>query len=601
MRFTAPFLLTLLATLARAQSPCQSVAEWTPCEVTIELSADALKAHPNPVASVDLWGEFRSPAPKYRTRRLPAYWDGGRRMVIRFTPDDAGAWTWRITGNLPEADGKEGQFTVAANTENGFIRPANLHFWIHPETFKPHLWMGDDHPDLFTMGSADFDRLVAARAAQKFTHLRALVMAPGSQPFTAPDKPNLQFFATMDARMSAIYKSGLATDLVLAPDSATLARVFSGWAERERFLRYVVARYDAYNVTWEIAGAFEDTAAGRNIVKELGLALRRFDPYNHPGTSGAQVTSSALLGDKWVSHIIENSPDPALGSIEHQKYALPLVNVGFAAAGATGAEFRKALWDSTMNGQWPVSRIAAVDSAETKAMQTWAETLANTRYWELEPWFEIDGGRAVCLPDVEYLVYIEKPGPFSLMVERHNYDVYWINPATGERTKEKKDWKGEEFTGQPPDPSHDWILHLSRDGHKAGMLKSYKFDSRGDDEQPPNQLQEVETSIAKVPFTLVSPKPDETTLTAGESVPFQIKLRRETKGTRRMLYLATGEVVLDGSGARIIGTGSSGEWHIPAEMLVNESGVLNVRIEALNAAGKLYALDVVFPVKKAAK
>jgi hypothetical protein len=601
MRFTAPFLLTLLAALARAQSPCQNVAEWTPCEVTIELSGDALKAHPNPAASVDLWGEFRSPAPKYRTRRLPAYWDGGHRMVIRFTPDDAGAWTWRITGNVPEADGKEGQFTVAENTQNGFIRPANLHFWVHPDTIKPHLWMGDDHPDLFTMGGAEFDRLLAARAAQKFTHLRALVMAPGAQPFTAPDKPNLQFFTVMDARMSAIYKAGLATDLVLAPDAATLARVFPAWAERERFLRYVVARYDAYNVSWEIAGSFEGSAAGRNIVKELGLALRRFDPYNHPGTSGAQVTSSALLGDKWVSHIIENSPDPALGSIEHQKYALPLVNVGFAPAGATGAEFRKALWDSTMNGQWPVSRIAAVDSSETKAMQTWAETLLNTRYWELEPWFEIDGGRAVALPDVEYLVYIEKPGPFSLMVERHNYDVYWIDPATGVRTKEKKDWKGEEFTDQPPDPSHDWILHLSRDGHKAGMLKSYKFDSRGDDEKPPNQLQEVETSIAKLPFALVSPKPDETTLTAGESVPFQIKLRRETKGTRRMLYLATGEVVLDGSGARIIGTGSSGEWHIPADMLVNDSGVLNVRIEALNAAGKLYALDVVFPVKKAAK
>jgi len=90
MRFTAPFLLTLLATLARAQSPCQSVAEWTPCEVTIELSADALKAHPNPVASVDLWGEFRSPAPKYRTRRLPAYWDGGDRWRVRFSPPSPG-------------------------------------------------------------------------------------------------------------------------------------------------------------------------------------------------------------------------------------------------------------------------------------------------------------------------------------------------------------------------------------------------------------------------------------------------------------------------------------------------------------------------------
>ncbi len=186
------------------------------------------------------------------------------------------------------------------------------------------------------------------------------------------------------------------------------------------------------------------------------------------------------------------------------------------------------------------------------------------------------------------------------MVEKHSYDVYWIDPATGERTKEKKDWKGEEFTGQPPDNSHDWILHLSRDGHKAGMLRSVKFDSRDGEDQAPNQLQEVETAIAKIPYTLVSPKPDETTLTAGTSVPFEIKLKRETKGTRRMLYMATGEVVLDGSGARILGTGSSGTWRIPAEMLVNESGVLNVRLEGLNAGGKLYALDLVFPIRKVA-
>ena len=253
-----------------------------------------------------------------------------------------------------------------------------------------------------------------------------------------------------------------------------------------------------------------------------------------------------------------------------------------------------------MNGQWPVSRIAALDSVETKVMQTWAETLLNTRYWELEPYFEIDGGRAVALPGVEYLIYIDKPGPLSVMVDKHGYDVYWIDPATGVRTK-AKDWKGEEFTDQPPNASHDWILHLSRDGHKAGMLKSYKFDSRGDDEQAPNQLQEVDTNIAKMPFTLVSPKPDETTLVAGESVPFEIKLRRETRGTRRMLYMATGEVVLDGSGSRILGTGGSGKWVIPSDMLVGESGVLNVRIEALNAGGKLYAVDVVFPVKKAAR
>jgi hypothetical protein len=141
MRLTAPFLLTLAASLAFAESPCQSVAEWTPCEISVELSASALKAHPNPFASVEVWGEFRSPAPKLHTRRMPAFWDGGNRMVIRFTPDDGGSWTWRITGNVADAEGQQGQFTVSANEQNGFIRPANLHFWIYPETVKPHLWM----------------------------------------------------------------------------------------------------------------------------------------------------------------------------------------------------------------------------------------------------------------------------------------------------------------------------------------------------------------------------------------------------------------------------------------------------------------------------
>ena len=76
MRFTGVLLLTLLAGAARAETNCQTTPAWTPCEIAFELSDAALRAHPNPVASVDLWGEFRSPAPKYRTYRLPAYWDG---------------------------------------------------------------------------------------------------------------------------------------------------------------------------------------------------------------------------------------------------------------------------------------------------------------------------------------------------------------------------------------------------------------------------------------------------------------------------------------------------------------------------------------------
>ena len=56
MRFTAVLVLTLLGGAARAQTSCQTTPTWSPCEIVVELSDEALKAHPNPVASVDVWG-----------------------------------------------------------------------------------------------------------------------------------------------------------------------------------------------------------------------------------------------------------------------------------------------------------------------------------------------------------------------------------------------------------------------------------------------------------------------------------------------------------------------------------------------------------------
>ena len=66
-------------------------------------------------------------------------------------------------------------------------------------------------------------------------------------------------------------------------------------------------------------------------------------------------------------------------------------------------------------------------------MKTWFEFFADNRHWELEPFFDVDGGRAVALEDVEYIVYVEKPsGPVEVLLERHGYDVEWLNPANGE-------------------------------------------------------------------------------------------------------------------------------------------------------------------------
>jgi len=261
--------------------------------------------------------------------------------------------------------------------------------------------------------------------------------------------------------------------------------------------------------------------------------------------------------------------DPNVGAVEHQFFAMPAVN--------TGIQSQRDLWTATMNGQYPAS-------GSGKYMTVWFDFMSGNRYWELEPYFDVDGGRAVALEDVEYIVYVEKPGPVELTVEDHGYDVAWINPATGERIK-AKGYKGKHFTGEPPDKSHDWVLQVSREGAKEGMLKSWKFESR----RVP--IQEIETAPKNMPFEVAQPDGD---ISMAVAPRFVLKILRPTRATRDLLAEWTAEVVLDGEGYRVVGTGSEGTLHIPKEIVHRLPGTLSVRVSILNANGKAYAIDKVY-------
>jgi hypothetical protein len=171
----------------------------------------------------------------------------------------------------------------------------------------------------------------------------------------------------------------------------------------------------------------------------------------------------------------------------------------------------------------------------------------------------------------------------EVTVEKHGYDVYWFDPATGAYNKEKKDFKGDHFVGEPPTKDHDWVLHLSRDGRKEGMRKSYKFESMR------NDMQEVEMAPERVPFTIVEPSTD--TLSISKPAKFAVKLKRDTRATRQMLYVWTGEVVADGEGVRVIGVGPEGQIKISQDIARKFPATANLRLAAINANGKAYALD----------
>jgi len=281
MRIAALAVLAVAALGAQEVSPCHNTPTYTTCELVFELSDAASAKHPEPYKTLDLKVEFRSP--RHRTLALPAYWDGGRRVVVRFAPTEAGDWAYRITSNASEFDGKTGNFTAAASPSPGFIHPENVHHWMYSERdarglYQAHLRMGASEMRFAFEDDATFRAVADARAAQKFNHLRGAIWGDGADSlFQGPDTPNPAQFRRLDERIRYLNGKGIAADLILAADGAALTRAFPSWQQRRRFLRYLVGRYAAMNITWQGVQYFEDSLDTRALLKEIGAVVVRVE------------------------------------------------------------------------------------------------------------------------------------------------------------------------------------------------------------------------------------------------------------------------------------------------------------------------------------
>jgi hypothetical protein len=546
------FCLAACALPALAQLPSCSAPLWSPCDLVFPLQPGENSA------ALEFRAEFRSP--HRDTRRIPGFVDGDR-IVVRFTPDEAGEWDYRVTSSLARLDGQLGKTSGTASNAPGFLRAANMHHF-QTANLQPHLWMGSEVENFAAIPRVDFEAMVGARATEKFTHLRVTLDA----------STDLREAAD---RIRVIHDRGLVTDLAFATLPADRR-------ERERVLTEAIARFSAYNLTWAGVTAFEKIANARAVMGEMGDFLARNDPYKHPRTTLAEVSSFGLAEDGWMDLVSYGTPDPNVGAVERQSARTPSVN--------TGVRSRADLWNATMNGHYPSSGAGREFSA-------WFDFISTTRYWEMQPFFDVTGGRAIAVRDVElgasdmidaveYVVYLEKPGPVEVRVQKQKYDVFWIDPATGQRVK-GKEFKEEVFKGTPPDTAHDWVLHLSREGHKEELRKSYKFESR------PVRRQQPEMDTKSIPFEVEQPA-GEISLRSG--APYRLNTLRSTRATQQVLAVWTAEPTTGGEGGRVVGTGTEGMLKLPAFLANRAPAVMSLRVSILNANGKLYVLDRVFRV-----
>jgi hypothetical protein len=578
------YLVALCAFIwpAAALPSCSEGARtFEPCELTFDWQNGELPQNVSPYKDELLNIEFRSP--DATTYLMRAFWDGGHTLHVRFSPTEAGAWKYRITSSIKRYDNQESGFNVADSGRPGFVGVANLRHWWTTNK-KPHLWMSAAVP--FLAGDqAGFEQWLDARKHDGFTHVRGILLTldAAQKPLSPDGAPDFSYFDALDARLLAANERGFTLDLILASDDFVRSGALKNWDQRGPLIRYLVARYGALNVTWQGIEHFEDIPGSRALLKEMGAALQKYDGFQHPRSTDARVSSSPLLADGWENYLIEASPHPELGAVEHQFTQQPEIHV---ITTTDPDAFRHELWTLTTNGEYPsVSYQSLRNEANAKAVAIWFKVVSDTRHWELEPYFDVDGARAVGLQEVEYLAYAQNPGIVEITLPKHKYNPVWVNPISGEEIP-LKDYRGDVFSRQTPDNAHDWVLQVPREGHKESMLKSYYFESQ----DPP--VQEIELDSAKTPFVISEPSGD--TINTLVPTPYSAKLTRANRASRTMQYVWWGEVVAGGEGARLLGVGASGNFTIPKDLIKGPGSSLTLRLLALNALGKAYEVDKVY-------
>ncbi|HZQ52168.1 MAG TPA: DUF5060 domain-containing protein [Bryobacteraceae bacterium] len=575
------FLSSLAASAAGLPSCSEGARTFEPCELTFDWQNGELPQNVSPYKDELLNIEFRSP--DATTYLMRAFWDGGHTLRVRFSPTEPGAWKYRISSSIKRYDDHESSFNVGDSGRPGFVGVANLRHWWTTNK-KPHLWMSAAVPFLAGDQTA-FEQWLDARKHDGFTHIRGtlLTLDAGRKPLLPEGTPDFSYFNTLDTRLLAANQRGFTMDLILASCDFVRSGALENWDQRDPLIRYLVARYGALDVTWQGIEHFEDVPGARAMLKELGIMLLKYDSFQHPRSTDARVSSSPLLADGWENYLIEASPHPEVGAVEHQFTQQPEIHV----ITATDPDaFRHELWTSTTNGEYPsISYQSLRNEANAKAVAVWFKVISDTRHWELEPYFGVDGARAVGLQEVEYLAYAEKPGIVEITLPKHKYNPVWVNPTSGEEIP-LKDYRGEVFSRQTPDNAHDWVLQVPREGHKESMLKSYYFESQ----DPP--VQEIELDSAKTPFEIAEPSGD--TINMLVPTPYGVKLTRANRATRTMQYVWWGEVVAGGEGARVLAVGPSGNFTIPRDLIKGPGSSLTLRLLALNALGKAYEVDKVY-------
>ncbi len=484
-------------------------------ETTISHSGN----YQNPYTEVEATATIQSP--DREITRIPLFWNGGNRWTFRYSPAKEGTWNWSVKSNDPGLNKAEGDFRVLPSTNKGGIRVRSQyphHFEYQDGT--PYWLMGDTLWNAFNINTAEnltresVQRYIDVRADQGFNYIHSnLITIPrneGGQAFEDFEVEiiNPAFWQEVDTRLEYINQNGITAMLMLAWAEDDRVGDWAGFANDEarlRYARYIVGRYSAYNVAFNVAGEWNEYGS-KQMYQKIAEEIVKHDPHNrliaiHPGETSFTVEEFAT--EDWMAFgdYQQNYRRLHQRIIDARDHDKPVVNSEYAyylrdsnsdgkvdkPNSRTLEEIRHATWDIAMAGGYFVTgwgntyfggtRDPGTFDVDTPQNDDWeaevqhvAKLFNDLEWWKLKPDDELLQGRGeyylLTEPGQQYVAYIRNTTkPLSLdLGEAGNltYQVRLYNPRSGGyRELSEVPQQENTMTLAPPD-RQDWVFVITR-------------------------------------------------------------------------------------------------------------------------------------------
>ena len=452
---------------------------------------------------------------------LTGFWNGKREWKVNFAAPYSGTWKYVTSSKDRGLNGKKGSLEVipwsaedkkANPVRRGLVKvkkdgPLAGHYFEYSDG-KPFLWIGDTWWNWTDkrIYLETFKKLVDDRSEKGFNIGQLFVPGNGWGEISSLLDNTYTILDTDHASK--------VEEMIKYANSKGITVWIHAWWSREnlpetigadkmqRWWRYLVHRFGAYNVIWVIGGEYNMYNNGGfplDFWKKLGKMVDDEDPYeriiglhNTPPfwTGGAEApqwsTGSVLHNESWLDYNqsqtghgrYANEMIPMVVSEEYaRKPSKPIVVTEpwyeFIEGDPSGLDIRFAAWSAILSGAaghtyggghvwlasvpeapggggtWPYEKgfeRTTYDYEGAVSMKHLAAFFKDIEWWKLSPRPDLvkEYPQPFCLADPakEYILYLRYGGVVKLEMDAnaasHSYVYRWYEPGTGKYYDERK-------------------------------------------------------------------------------------------------------------------------------------------------------------------